>query len=214
MKSTESIVMLAFGFLVVLALAIAIRQGAKHRRQIAAYAARHGWSVSIGEDPRLAELLSAAIPSETWRPHHVIQTDPPPNAVYLFCYQARRKSGSGNAWNGMGCLAEHSAAWIGQPVTISTRVPGLEILVDGRVDAGTDAFRHEFTVTCGDSAVAAAAVNTAVERALLEHAASPSWNLNVLITNRSVLASSFWAQSDAEWDYLIGLAKRIRAAFE
>lgn len=194
--------------------ATTIRQGAKHRRQIAAYAARHGWSVSTAENPRLADLLAESIPSETWRTHHLIQTDPPPRAVRLFCYQARRKSGSGNAWNGMGCLAEHSAAWLGQPVTISTRIPGLEILVDGRVDAGSDAFRHEFTVACEDSGVAAAAVNAAVERALLEHAAGPSWNLNVVITSRSVLASSFWAQSDAEWDYLIALTKRIRAAFE
>ena len=45
-----------------------------------------------------------------------------------------------------------------------------------------------------------------------EHAASPAWNLTVIIAAQSILAASFWAQSEAEWDYLISMTTRLRAA--
>ena len=113
---------------------------------------------------------------------------------------------------GNACLAEHTGRVHQGPVEIFTRVPGVDKLVGNRVKVGGEKFREEFTVTSTRPEEALTSVNAEVERILLEHAAGPGWNLSVTIAGRSVLVSSHWAETEQDWDYLIALARRLRAA--
>jgi len=212
MKSPEVIGMSIFGLLCVGALVLGIYQGAQMRKRVANYAALHGWSVSRLADARLNALLGEVSIDLDWSPNAVMQVEGPPESLYLFGYNVRPKTGRSNTSSGRACLAEHAGRVHQGPVEISTRVPGLDKLVGNRVKAGGEKFREEFTVTCERPEEALKLVNAEVERILLEHAAGPMWNLNVAIQGRGVLVSSHWAETEQDWDHLIAMARRLRAA--
>ena len=212
MKSPEVIGMSIFGLLCVGALVLGIYQGAQTRKRVANYAALHGWSVSRLGDARLNALLDEVSPELNWSPNNVMQVDGPPESLYLFGYTVRPKRGRSSDSTGTACLAEHTGRVYQDPVEISTRVPGLDRLVGDRVKAGGERVREEFTVMCQRPEEALKLVNAEVERILLEHAAGPMWNLSVTIAGRGVLVSSHWAETEQEWDHLIAMARRLRAA--
>ena len=116
MKEEEIIIMSAFGLLVLGGLTLGVRQGARRRAQVAAYLARHGWRIR-SDAPLLAEFLREAIPSETWTAQTVMEVEAPPQAVYLFGYQATRKGAHTRPSHGTACLAQRSDVSISRPIT-------------------------------------------------------------------------------------------------
>ena len=211
MLTVETVGMALFGLLIVGALALAVRQGAQQREQLSRYSTLHGWSVSRQGDARLSALLEGAEPDQDWSPRNVMQVEGGPESVYLFRYtvgpKGRRSNSSGNA-----CLAEHMGRAHQAPVEIFTRTPGVEKLVGNRVKVGGKEFGDAFTVISMRPEEALATVNSEVERILLGHAADPGWYLSVTMAGRHVLVSSYWAETEQDWDYLIGLARRLRTA--
>ncbi|TFH57955.1 MAG: hypothetical protein E4G90_11135 [Gemmatimonadales bacterium] len=210
MKTGEVVGMAVFGFLVLGALVLAIRQGAKHREQVTRYSTSHGYPLLGEGDGRLAELLEEATPQETWSIHSLMLVDREPFRSYLFGYQARPKDRPSETSNGTGFLAEYDGRRADSPVTIFTRTPGVELLVDERVVVGVKEFGRRFTVTCASDRIATEVVNAEVQRTLLEFRENPGWYLSVTITARAVLVSSFWAGSEADWDVLVELGRKLR----
>ncbi len=209
MDRIEIIIMSVFGLLVVAGLIAGIRQSAARRERVRKFALVRGCTVSR-TDHRLSTLLAEAFPEEYCITNHVMQVQLPPESAYLFQYSSRRKRGKSTS-NGFACLAERTPAGRDGPLTICTRTPGFDLLVGDRVQAGEEAFRKEFTVI-GKQEAALAAVNTEVQHVLLQHAASPGWNITVTIAAGSLVAASFWAQKEDEWEHLIGLATKLRRA--
>ncbi len=211
MKTPEIIAMSIFALLVVIGLIAGIRQSAQRRAQTARFAALRGATVLNRHHERLRAYLEAMMPEESWVPKDVIQMEGGEETLYLFGYQSNRKNSRSSPSYGTACLAAHSGRVYARPVSITTRVPGLDRLAGGRVAVGSEEFRRKFTVTC-ERDEDAAAVNAEVERVLLEHDAAPGWHLSVLIAGRQVIASSRWAESEKDWDHLVTLVKRLRAA--
>ena len=97
---------------------------------------------------------------------------------------------------------------------IYRRVPRLEKMLSDRVEVGGPEFRREYTVVCCQPDVAATVINYEVQKILLEHAADPQWVLDVRIVGQRVLVTTPWAQKPEEWDYLLALTRRLRAAIQ
>lgn len=212
MGTTEIVAISIFGLLMLAAVALGLRQGRKQRERAARYSLGHGFTVLRAGDARLAALLEQVAPDSNFSPHTVMLVEPAPNAVYLFGCYVRPKERSSKASSGYACLAEHAANRPEWPVTIFTRTPMVDKLVRDRVEAGGEEFRRMFTVTCSNAGAALVTVSVDVQRILLDHAAGPGWYLSVTIAGRGVLVESHWAQTEEEWDYLIALAKKLRAA--
>lgn len=211
MSTTEIVIMAVFGLLVVAGLVAGIRQSAARKARVRIFAAGRGCTVSA-TNQRLSALLDAALPEESWTPYHIVEVQPPPETTYLFAYSYCRKYGRSKPWTGFACLAEQSRPWCESPVTIHTRTPGFDALEGDRVEAGGAEFRGEFTVTCKRPEAAQTVVNTEVEHLLLEHAKGMAWNITVNITCNVVMAASFWAEKETEWDALIALVTKLRRA--
>jgi hypothetical protein len=212
MGTTEIVGISIFGLLLLGAVALGLWQGTKQRERVARYSSGHGFSVLRAGDARLAALLEQVAPDSRFSPHPVMLVEPAPNGVYLFGCQIRSKERSSTSSTGYACLAEHAANRPEWPVTIFTRTPIVEKLVRDRVETGGEEFRRKFTVTCSNAGVALVTVSVEVQRIFLDHAAGPGWYLSVTIAGRGVLVESHWAQTEEEWDYLIALAKKLRAA--
>ena len=212
MGTGEIVGMSIFGFLVLCALVAGIWQGARQREEVARYSVGRGFRVLQPGDARLAALLDEATPDSNWSTYNVMLAEPAPLGVHLFGYSLDSKKSRSKPSNGFACLAEHDAGRPEWPVTIFRRMPGLEILVGERVEAGGDEFRRKFTVTCANAGVAMVTVNADVERVLLDHIAGPGWYLTATIAGKGVLVQSHYAQTEQEWDYLISLTKKLRAA--
>jgi hypothetical protein len=97
MWTAEMIGMTVFGILVLAALAMAVRSGAKQRAQVAGYTAARGWSVSEKADAGLSGLREEASPGTIWYARNVILAQRPPQCVCLFSYNARPKERSGSS---------------------------------------------------------------------------------------------------------------------
>lgn len=212
MGSAEIIVMSIFGLLVLAGLAAGIHQGAKQRRQAAAYSSHRGYALLKRNEPRLASLLGLISPNMSWSPDTVMLVEPPPHAIYLFGALVNTRGGNTRASTGWACLAEYDTGFLAHPVAIFTRIPGADFLVNGRVDAGSEEFRREFSITGSDPASAQLAIDPGIERILLDHATAPGWNLNVYLSSKGIIIESRWALTDDEWDYLVALARKLRAA--
>lgn len=212
MPSSTVIGMTIFGLLVIGALCLGIYQGAQQRRQLEEFSARHGWTVSRNFDERLAGLLEQLDPQSRWGPRNVITIEPPPDGFYFFAYQRTATSGRSSPSNGHACFFERPGRRFEGTLTIFNRVPGIEKLYSGRQQVGSEEFRHAFTVTAEGGASAETVLNPEVERILLSHLAGPGWVVTVTIASGGVLVSSFWAQSQEEWDYLIDFSRRLKGA--
>jgi hypothetical protein len=71
---------------------------------------------------------------------------------------------------------------------------------------------HSLTGADSRPDVAAMVVNNQVQKILLGHASTPQWFLKVRIIGRRVLVTTAWAQKPEEWEYLIALTTKLRAA--
>jgi len=212
MGTGEIITMSIFGLLVLAGLTASIYQGAKQRRQVAAYSSSRGYTLLKFNDPRLAALLDLVSPNTDWSPHTVLLVEPPPRAIYLFGTLFNSKRSRSKASTAFACLVEHTSHRPEHPVSVFTRIPGGDFLISNRIEAGSEDFQRQFSVTGDDAASAQAALTPAVQSILLELATAPGWNLTVDIAAKAIVAQSHWALSDDEWDYLVNLARKLRAA--
>jgi len=112
----------------------------------------------------------------------------------------------------MGFLSEHDGIGIDKPVSIFIRVPGLDAMVGSRVEAGSREFRHRYSEAPASGPTATDVLNADNERILIEHRLGAGWELSVEFSGRAALVTTFWAQSDQEWDYLVKVGTRLRNA--
>jgi len=208
---TTAIVTLAvFAALALLVAILSVRQSGQQKAGMERFAASHGWQFLGTDSSQVESLLTQTDPKEKWRAWNIILVEGPPQSVYLFSYRtATRRSGGEN---GLACLAEGGGGRNEDPVAIYRRVPLVEKLLGDRVEVGGPEFRQEFIVTCRRPDVAATVVNEAVQGILLQHVRDPQWVLQVRIARGRVLVTTSWAQKPGEWDYLIELTRRLRAA--
>jgi hypothetical protein len=191
-----------------------MRQGRKEREQVAHFAASRGYTLQAEPEPRLLELLEEAAPDVTWFLRAVMRVERGIPESHFFLYTTRTKARSSSTSRGAAFLAEHQGPPIDSTVEIFSRTPGVEALVEKKVEVGSREFRRHYTVTGSDPRTASEVVGPEVEAVLLEHAQNPGWYLTVTLSAGVVMVSSFWAQSEEDWDYLIGLGARLGAAIQ
>ncbi len=210
MKRIEIVGIAIFGLLVVGALVLAMWQGSRQRARLARYAADRRFAV-LKKDDGLSQLVNDVAPDLGWPTRDMIAGGAPPLGVYFFelFIRGKGRSSSTTHW---ACLAERPADFPQQEVTIDVRVPLLSGMVEHRVEVGSEEFRKEYTVSCRDRSAAHRVINGDVQRILLEHATGERWNISVTVARRGVLVHSSWARKEPQWDYLIGLTKRLRDA--
>jgi len=200
----------------VLAVAIIIlslRQSAKRKVEMERFAASHGWRFLGRDASQLLLILDQVDPSENWTPDNIVLVGGRWKSIYLFSYSAGPKGDQTDEY-GFACLAEHAGWRNEEPVSIFRRVPVVEKLLSDRVELGGPDFRREFTVQCRRPDVATTVVDNEVQSILLEHALGPQWYLEVRIVGGRILVTTSHAQKLEEWDYLITMTKRLRAALE
>ena len=208
----SAIVTLAiFGIAVVIILILSLRQTAQGKAAMEQFAIGHGWRFLGRDQSQLKPILEQLRPDWSWNAYDIVSVQGPPASVYLFSY-----SSSLRAWRfyeyGFGCLAENPGGRTEEPVTIYRRVPLVDKTLSDRVEVGGPEFRREYTVVCRRLDVAAIVVNNQVQKILLEHASSPQWFLEVKIVGQRVLVTTKWAQKPEEWEYLIAMTTKLRAA--
>lgn len=201
-----------FGALAATLVFLSRRQGLEQRNAMEQFAAGHGWRFLGRDASQLLPLLEQVDPNESWIADDIVALENPPAGAWLFAYNSYPRQRPSSRERGYACLALGAGGGNDNPVFIHRRVPLVEKLLGGQVDAGTPEFRREYSVTCAQPVVAMMAVNGEVQKILLEHAASPQWSLLVRIAGRRVLVTTHWAQKPEEWDYLIALTRKLRAA--
>jgi hypothetical protein len=215
MDRTEILVMAGFGALLLLGLFLGLRRRANFKARAAAYASSHGWTAMPNQEEKLAALLEEMIPDESWSTDRVLLGEPAPRNLYLFGYQAGTKHGSASRrTTGTACLAVHTGLACTSSVTIVPRTPVLVQLLDDRVAVGSSEFRDRWAVMCRDAHIAEAFLSPTVENIMMGHARHPGWFITVVIQGHQVMAYSFWAVKDDEWDYLVDLTRMLREAAE
>lgn len=211
LDTTAIITLAIFGVLAATAVFLSLRQSTKQKAAMEQFAASHGWRFLGRDQSQLRPVLDQVDPSESWTAADIVLVERPPASVHLFSYSSTRR-GRRSYEYGFGCLAEHTGWGSEERVSIYRRVPLLEKMLSDRVEVGEPEFRREYTVACRQPDVAATVVNYAVQKIMLEHASHPQWALQVRIVGQRVLVTTSWAQKPEEWDYLITLTRRLRAA--
>jgi hypothetical protein len=213
MKPAEIVGLSIFGALVVGALALAVFRESRQRDKVAAYASSRAWSVVKARQDPLWSLLDAMDADVSWSPGSIVLADPAaPRRAYFFLGQTSSRFGRSRQTEVYASFAERAAGWPQKAVRVEPRIPALEMLVDNRVETGGEDFRRAYTVSCADAASARTAVNPEIQRMLLDHAGRFEWGLVVTIARSGVVVESPQAKAEADWDYLIALAKKLRAA--
>lgn len=201
-----------FGALAATLIFLSRRQGTEQRNAMEQFAASHGCRFLGRDASQVLPLLEQIDASESWTVHDIVALEGPPAGAWLFGYSSHRRQSRASPEYGYGCLTEAAGGGHDTPVFIHRRVPLLDKMLSDRVEAGSPEFRREYSVTSTQPAAAQAVVNGEVQKILLEHAASPQWTLLVRIAGRRVLVTTSWAQKPEEWDYLVTMTRRLRAA--
>ena len=189
---------------------------AKQRGEMRTLAASRGWQFLGKEAPEFRQVLGAMAADTSWISENIIVVEGSPNKVYLFNYQSSSRTSADTSEIGTGCLAERSHALAGELVVIDPRPPLIgklvEKLPDEWVQVGGPEFQEMFLVRSGRADVAAANVTSGVQEALLlRRTANLKWS-RVWIAGRRVLVTVTYRLKPTEWDELIDLTKRLRAA--
>ncbi len=189
----------------------------KQKGEMRTLAESRGWNF-LGKDlPELRRWLAGVDAIRRWKPSNIILVEGSPEKVYLFNYWAPSKQTRGSSEEGTACLAERPDGQTTELVTIDPRTPLAplneleEKLVQDLVEVGSPEFRAKFMVRCRRRDVAAATVTSAMQEVLLRQTSRLNWN-QVMITGGRVLVTVTLPLKPEEWDELIGMTKRLRAA--
>jgi len=214
LDNIEIVILVGFGAVVLLGAILSVRQSARRKARMEQFAAQHGWQFLGADSSQVESMLTQIEPNKDWRAQNIILVERPPESLYLFYYSSGTKSGESLDEYGFACLADRAAwRWRNEdPVAIYPRVPLVEKLFRYRVEVGGPEFQQEFTVNCQRPDVAATVVNHEVQSILLEHAVGPQWYLEVTIVGGRILVTTSHAQKPEEWDHLIDMTARLRAA--
>jgi hypothetical protein len=185
-------------------------------------ATSRGWKFLGKESPELRLWLEEADTDRDyrrdWTPDNIILVEGPPDNVYLFNYSARSYPDGVNGATpetGTACLAERPHDQARELVMIyrRSRLFGKleEKLTNDKVEVGGPEFRREFLVRSHRPDVAAATVTPGVEEILLRQASSLMWD-RVWIAGRCVFVTVTLRLKPEEWDELLGITRRLRAA--
>jgi hypothetical protein len=210
MDRTAIVTLAIFGIAAATGVFLWLRQSAKREAVMEQFAISHGWRFLGSNRSQLDPVLHQVCPGESWLAYDIVLVQGPPAGVYLFGYSSRR--GRRIYEYGFGCLAEQAGSGTEEPVTIYRRVPLVDKMLSDRIEVGGPEFSREYTVVCRRPDVAAMVVNNQVQKILLGHASTPQWFLEVRIIGRRVLVTTAWAQKPEEWEYLIAMTTRLRAA--
>jgi hypothetical protein len=144
---------------------------------------------------------------------NIILVEDPRGKVYLFHYEVNDDSND-NTSLGAACLAERQGGQAGEPVIIDHRSIWdklSEKAMANIVEVGGEEFRRKFLVRCSRPDIAAATVTHSVEEVLLRPTSSLDWD-RVFIAGGRVLVTVTLRLQPEEWDELLGMARRLRAA--
>ncbi|MBZ5515777.1 MAG: hypothetical protein LAN62_13225 [Acidobacteriia bacterium] len=216
------LVMPAFVLVVALLLLWSWYYYSKQASEMQTLAASRGWKFLGKDSPELRVWLEEADTdrdhSRNWRPENIILVEGPPDKVYLFNYTARSYGGGARGStpeNGTACLAERPHGQARELVMIYGRSPLLgeleKKLLDDMVEVGGPEFRQEFLVRSHRPDVAAATVTSGLQGVLLRQTSSLMWD-RVWIAGRCVFVTVTMRLKPEEWDELLGITKRLRAA--
>ena len=189
------------------------------KSEMRSLAASRGWKFLAKDSPELRrgleEMDTDTDQKRNWRPENIILVESPPERVYLFNYWAPSQQSDGTPEEGTACLAERPDAQTKELVMIYRRsrlLGELEMkLLDDRVEVGGQEFRTEFLVRSRQPDIAAGTVTSALQEVLLRQASGLMWD-RVWIAGRRVLVTVTLRLKPEEWDELLGLTKRLRAA--
>jgi len=185
-------------------------------------ATSRGWRFLGKKSPELRLWLEEADADRDyrrdWTPEDIILVEGPPDAVYVFNYTARSYPEGVNGAtpeSGTACLAERPNGQTRELVMIYRRSRLLaeleKKLLDDMVAVGGPEFRREFLVRSHRPDVATATVTSGVEEILLRQASSLMWD-RVWIAGRCVFVTVTLRLKPEEWDELLGITERLRAA--
>ncbi len=192
----------------------------KQKGEMQRLAVSRGWKFLGKDAPELRrgleELDTDADRKRGWSPWNIILVEGPPDEVYLFNYQIRVSGGrGGNSEFGTACLAERPGGTVRELVMIYGRSPLFDDLenaaLDDLVEVGGPEFRRQFRVRSHRRDTAAATVTSAMQEVLLRPASGLTWD-RVWIVRGHVLVTAALRLKPDEWDKLLGMTKRLRAA--
>jgi hypothetical protein len=192
----------------------------RQKSEMQSLASSRGWKF-LGKDSPELRLWLEEMDADTdrkghWRPENIILVEGTPDRVYLFNYQATTYPGRASSEHGTACLAERPDGQTREPVMIYHRSRLLgkleEKLTDDKVEVGGPEFRREFLVRSRRPGIAAATVTSGMQQeVLLRQTSSLKWN-RVWIAGRRVLVTVTLPLKPEEWDELLGITTRLRAA--
>jgi len=216
------LVMPAFVLVVALLLLWRWYYYSKQASEMQSMAASRGWKFLGKDSPELRLWLEEADTDldnrRDWTRENIILVEGPPDKVYLFNYTARSYGGGARGStpeNGTACLAERPHGEPRELVMIYRRSRLLgeleKKLLDDEVEVGGPEFRQEFLVRSRRPDVAVATVTPGLQEVLLRQASSLMWD-RVWIAGRCAFVTVTLRLKPEEWDELLGMTKRLRAA--
>ena len=210
------LVMPAFALIVAVLLLWTWYYYAKQRGEMKDLAVSRGWSYLGKNDPEFSRLLLDFSAGTDWIVENIIRVEGEPARVYLFTYQASARTSSESTEIGAGCLSGRSLTPGGEVVVIDPRPPLIGKLVENLagewVEVGGADFRERFLVQSARADTATALVTRGVQEIVLQRKdCRLKWS-RVSIAGRRVLVTVTYRLKDTEWDDLIGLTARLRAA--
>jgi hypothetical protein len=215
------LVMPAFALVIAVLILWSCYYYSKQKSEMRSLAESRGWK-SLGKDsPELRLWLEEADTDKDhrrdWRPENIILVEGPRDKVYLFNYTARSYGGGtpgSTPEHGTACLAERPH---GEPrdLVMIYRSPFLrEVdtgLLNDIVELGGPEFREEFLVRSRRPDIAVATVTPGLQEVLLRQASGLLWD-RVWIAGGCVFVTVTLRLRPKEWDELLGITKRLRAA--
>ena len=215
------LVMPAFALVIVLLLLWSWYYYSRQTSEMRSLAESRGWNFLGKDSPELRLWLEEADTDKDhrrdWRPENIIPVEGPPDKVYLFNYTARSYGGGARGAapeSGTACLAERPHGQARELVMIY-RSPLLreldQALLDDIVEVGGPEFRREFLVRSHRPDVAAATVTNGLQEVLLRQTSGLLWD-RVWIAGRCIFVTVTLRLRPEEWDELLGITKRLRAA--
>jgi hypothetical protein len=192
------------------------RERAEQEGGMRRLAAERGWEYLGSNAAGLPQALKEVDPDKDWRPQSVILVEGPPHRIYLFYYESGASSRREKPEPAAACLAGRSAGPAEEVVVIDPHASPASRLVFRLMGwlvsaAGGPEIERDFLVRSRRPEGAAAAVTSGVREVLRSQPSGVKWS-RVWISGKCVLVTAASRLKTAEWDELLDLTKRLRAA--